>query len=60
MLRVTMLVLGIAMVLLGLWWIARNRGHAGPDFMAKDLQWLWRGLALVGMGAVTAALARRV
>ena len=59
-LRTGLLALGIAMALLGLWWIARNRGYAGADFMAKDFQWFWRGLALIGMGAATAALSRRI
>jgi hypothetical protein len=59
-LRTGMLALGIAMLLLGLWWLARNRGYAGDDFMAKDFQWFWRGLALAGMGAVVAALSRRL
>lgn len=58
--RHALLALGIAMAALGLWWIARNRGYAGGDFMAKDFQWFWRGLALFGMGAVVAALSRRL
>ena len=59
-LRIAMLMLGIAMVALGLWWIARNHGLAGDDFMARDFQWFWRGLALFGMGAVVAVLSRRL
>ena len=60
MFRIAMLVWGLAMVLLGLWWIARNYGYAGADFMARDRQWFWRGLALAGMGAVVAVLSRRM
>jgi hypothetical protein len=59
-LRPSLLAIGVLMAALGLWWIARNQGYAGTDFMEKDMQWLWRGLALVGMGAAVAALSRRI
>jgi len=55
-----MLIFGVALTVLGLWWIARNRGLAGTDFMAEEMQWLYRGLVLVAFGATTAVLSRRM
>jgi hypothetical protein len=54
------LFLGVALALLGLWWIARNRGLAGTDFMMEEMQWLYRGLVLVAFGVVIAATSRRI
>ena len=59
-LKSSLLIVGVLMAALGAWWIARSQGYAGTDFMAKDFQWFWRGLALIGMGVVTAALSRRI
>ena len=55
-----MLVLGIAFALLGAWWIARNRGLMGTDFMMEEMQWLYRGLVLVAAGVGLAVWSRRV
>ena len=54
------LILGVALTLLGLWWIARNRGLAGTDFMMEEMQWLYRGLVLVAFGAGVTVLSRRI
>ena len=59
-LRVAVLSLGIAMALLGAWWMARSQGYGGADFMAKDMQWLWRGLALAAFGGVMVVVSRRI
>ena len=54
------LFLGAALALLGLWWIARNRGLTGTDFMMEEMQWLYRGLVLAAFGAGLAWLSRRI
>jgi len=54
------LVIGGALALLGLWWIARNQGLAGTDFMMEQMQWLYRGLVLVAVGAALAVWSRRI
>jgi len=54
------LVIGVALALLGLWWIARNQGLAGTDFMMEQMQWLYRGLVLVAVGAALAVWSRRI
>lgn len=51
---------GVALALLGLWWIARNRGLTGTDFMMYEMQWFYRGLVLVVFGAGVAVLSRRI
>ena len=53
------LLIGVALALLGLWWIARNRGLTGTDFMTDEMQWLYRGLVLVVFGAGLAVWSRR-
>jgi len=52
--------IGVALALLGLWWIARNRGLAGTDFMTEEMQWLYRGLVLVVFGTGVALVSRRI
>jgi hypothetical protein len=52
--------IGVALALLGLWWIARNRGLTGTDFMMEEMQWLYRGLVLVVFGTGVAVLSRRM
>ncbi|MBL6853185.1 MAG: hypothetical protein ISS15_04395 [Alphaproteobacteria bacterium] len=52
--------IGVALALLGLWWIARNRGLTGTDFMMEEMQWLYRGLVLVALGTGMALLSRRM
>jgi hypothetical protein len=54
------LLLGVAFALLGLWWIARNRGLLGADFMMEEMQWFYRGLVLVAFGAGVAVWSRRI
>jgi len=58
--RSATLFLGVALALIGLWWIARNRGLTGTDFMMEEMQWLYRGLVLVAFGTGVAVLSRRI
>ena len=59
--RTGLTALGAAITLLGLYWVARNRGLVGhPDFMATEQQWLYRGMVLVVFGAGLGVLSRRL
>ena len=59
-LRTALFVLGVYLTLLGLWWIAEGTGLVAVDFMAGQMQWAWRGLALAAMGIALAVAAARM
>lgn len=57
-----LLTIGILAVALGLVWIGRGTAYfpwPEHNFMVGQMQWAWRGAALVAIGAVVALLSRR-
>ena len=53
-------IVGILAIILGLWWIAQGTGLAPIGFMAKHMEWAYRGMGLVGVGAIVFFIGRRL
>ncbi len=54
---------GILAVLLGIVWIGRGSGvlvTPPHSFMAGEMQWAWRGLALSAIGGLIVFISRRI
>ncbi|MES1993449.1 MAG: hypothetical protein V4457_07645 [Pseudomonadota bacterium] len=50
---------GILAMLLGFWWILQGTGLAPVGFMANQMPWAYRGVALVILGGVAFFVTRR-
>jgi hypothetical protein len=59
-LRLTILVLGILVLLLGSWWILQGTGVVPIGFMAHQMAWAWRGAGLAVVGLIAVVISRRI
>ncbi len=50
---------GILAMLLGVWWILQGTGLAPVGFMANQMPWAYRGVALVILGGMVLFFTRR-
>jgi hypothetical protein len=60
--RSALLLIGAVAVAIGLIWIGQGLGwfrYPARSFMIDQTRWAWRGLALVGVGLLSAAFAWR-
>lgn len=57
--RTIRLVLGLAILLVGLVWIGQGTGLIGGGFMSGDQRWAGIGILLAALGAYLAASAMR-
>jgi hypothetical protein len=51
--------MGILAMLLGVWWILQGTGLAPVGFMANQMPWAYRGVALVILGGAALFFTRR-
>lgn len=49
----------ILAMLLGIWWILQGTGLAPVGFMANQMPWAYRGIALVVVGSAVLFFTRR-
>ena len=59
-LKTILLVVGVLAVLLGVWWICQGTGLVPIGFMANQMMWAYRGMALVAIGLAVAFGSRRI
>lgn len=59
-LRIALLVVGVLAALLGVWWICQGTGLVPIGFMANQMMWAYRGMALVAIGLFLAFISRRI
>jgi hypothetical protein len=52
-------VIGVSMVLLGVWWILQGTGVVPVGFMANQMPWAYRGIGLAVVGGGVLFLSRR-
>ena len=52
-------VIGVLMVLLGVWWILQGTGIVPVGFMANQMPWAYRGIGLAVVGGGVIFLSRR-
>ena len=52
-------VVAVLAMLLGAWWIAQGTGLAPVGFMANQIEWAYRGGALLVVGVALLIFARR-
>ena len=50
---------GVLATLLGLWWILQGTGIAPVGFMANQMPWAYRGMALAAVGLGLVYVSRR-
>jgi len=60
LLRVVFRVVGILLMVLGLWWILQGTGIAPIGFMANHIEWAYRGCGLAVVGFILVTLSRRL
>ena len=58
--RVLLLTIGVLAMLLGVWWILQGTGIVPIGFMANQMTWAWRGIALAAGGLIVAIISRRI
>ncbi len=51
-------IIGLFVILLGLWWIMQGTGLAPVGFMANQMPWAYRGLGLIVVGGALIFLSR--
>lgn len=59
-LKILLLVVGVLAALLGVWWICQGTGLVPIGFMANQMMWAYRGMALVVIGVLVAYGSRRI
>ncbi len=60
LLRVVLRIVGVLMMVLGVWWMLQGTGLAPIGFMANHIEWAYRGAGLVIVGFVLLILSRRL
>ena len=58
--RVIVLVIGILAILLGGWWVLQGTGIVPVGFMARHMEWAYRGVGLAVVGVVAVFISRRI
>ena len=59
-LKIVLLIVGVLAALLGVWWICQGTGLVPIGFMANQMMWAYRGMALVAIGLLLAFGSRRI
>ena len=59
-LRVIVLVIGILAILLGGWWVLQGTGIVPVGFMARHMEWAYRGVGLAVIGVIAVFISRRI
>ena len=59
-LKTVLLIVGLLAALLGVWWICQGTGLVPIGFMANQMMWAYRGMALVAIGLALAFGSRRI
>jgi hypothetical protein len=58
--RLALLVVGFALVAIGLLWILQGANMIGGSFMTGQTQWLYIGIATTVVGAAVVIASRRI
>jgi len=59
-LRVIVLVIGLLAILLGGWWVLQGTGIVPVGFMARHMEWAYRGVGLAVVGVIAVFFSRRM
>jgi hypothetical protein len=59
-LRVVVLVIGLLAILLGGWWVLQGTGIVPVGFMARHMEWAYRGVGLAVVGVTAVFISRRM
>jgi len=59
-LRVVVLIIGLLAILLGGWWVLQGTGIVPVGFMARHMEWAYRGVGLAVIGAAAVFFSRRM